>query len=67
MVYNFFDKGISNTNKGRGVNSDMVAKNKKLAEELHKQIIRNFTKRKVHWSCIDNIWGCCSSWYTINQ
>ena len=55
MVHNFFIKGTSNTNKGRGVNSDMVAKNKELAEEPHKQIIRNFTKRKVHWSCIYNI------------
>ena len=30
---------------------------KQLAEELHKSIIKNFKKRKVHSSFIDNIWG----------
>ena len=30
--------------------------NKELAEELHKLIIRNFEKRKVHSSFIENIW-----------
>ena len=32
-------------------------KNKKLAGELHKQIIKKFKKRKVHSTFIDNIWG----------
>ena len=31
--------------------------NKELAEELHKLIIRNFKKRKVLSSFIDNIWA----------
>ena len=31
--------------------------NKELAEELHKPIIRKFSKRKVHSPFIDNIWG----------
>ena len=31
--------------------------NKKLADELHKPMIRKFNKRKVHSSFIDNIWG----------
>ena len=31
--------------------------NKKLAEELHKPIIKKFKKRRVHSSFIDNIWG----------
>ena len=31
--------------------------NKELAEELHKPIIRNFKKRNVHSTFIDNIWG----------
>ena len=31
--------------------------NKELAEELHKPVIRNFNKRKVHSSFVDNIWG----------
>ena len=30
---------------------------KELAEELHKLIIKNFNKRKVHSPFIDNIWG----------
>ena len=30
--------------------------NKELAEELHKPIIRNSRKRKVHSTFIDNIW-----------
>ena len=45
MVYKFFDKKTS----GRS--------NKKLAEELHKQIISKFKKRKVHSPFIDNVWG----------
>ena len=50
MVYKFFDKkssgsGISNVN------------NVKLADELHKPVIKNFSKRKVYSSFKDNIWG----------
>ena len=30
---------------------------KELAEELHKLIIKNFNKRKVHSPFTDNIWG----------
>ena len=29
----------------------------KLAEELHKPVIRKFNKRKVHSPLTDNIWG----------
>ena len=54
MVYKFFNKKASNTNKGRGINSE----NKELAEELHKSIIRKFEKRGMHSSFVDNIWGC---------
>ena len=36
-------------------NENMSAQ--QLAEELHKPIIRNFNKRKVHSPFIDNIWG----------
>ena len=36
---------------GSGVN------NEKLAEELHKPIIKNFKRRKVYSSYKDNIWG----------
>ena len=31
--------------------------NKESAKDLHKPIIRNFNKRKVHLSFIGNIWG----------
>ena len=47
MVYKFFDKRT----KGSGIN------NKKLAEELHKPIIKNFKRRKIYSSFKDNIWG----------
>ena len=41
------DSGIKNEN----------ISNKELVEELHQTIIRNFNKRKVHSSFMDNIWG----------
>ena len=47
MVYKFFDKKSA----GSGVN------NEKIAEEIHKPIIRNFTKRKVYSGFRDNILG----------
>ena len=56
MVYNYFDKKTS----GRAPtlsNKNENIYNKKLAEELHKPIIRKFSKRKVHSPFIDNIWG----------
>ena len=63
MVYKLFDKKTSNTSKGTGINSDVVTENKhsldlatrQLEEELHKQMIRKFEKRKVLLSFIDNI------------
>ena len=45
MVYNFFDKKTSNTNKGTGIDSE----NKELAKEIHKPIIRKFGKRYAIW------------------
>ena len=30
----------------------------KLAEELHKPIIRKFEKRKVYLYIVGNVWGC---------
>ena len=47
MVYKFFDKKSA----GSDVN------NEKIAEEIHKPIIRNFTKRKVYSGFRDNILG----------
>ena len=67
MVYKFFDKKTSATraqsesldtrNKfaGGAIKNENMS-NKQLAEELQKPIIRNFNKRKVHLSFIDNIW-----------
>ena len=58
MVYKFFDRKSS----GSGVAASLANKsatvlNYQLAIELHKQIIRNFKKRKVYSSFRDNIWG----------
>ena len=50
MVYNFFDK----KNSGGPIKPKS---NYQLANELHKQIIRKFTKRKVYSSFRDNVWG----------
>ena len=52
IVYKFFDTKTS----GSGIKSKNIP-NKELAEELNKQIIRNFNKRKVQSSFIGNIWG----------
>ena len=49
MVYKFFDKKSS----GSGITNE----NYKLANKLHKPIIRKFKKRKVYSSFRDNIWG----------
>ena len=52
MVYKFFVKKTS----GSGIKNENIS-NKRLAEELHKPVIRKFNKRKVHSPFIDNIWG----------
>ena len=49
---NFLKKGTS----GSGIKNRNIS-NKELAEELHKPIIRRFSKRKVHSPFIDNIWS----------
>ena len=51
MVYKFFDKKTA-----VGAVKSQIMQNKKLAEELHKSIIRKFETRKVHSYFIDNIW-----------
>ena len=48
----FFNKRTSG-----GTIKTEITSNKELQEELHKPIIRNFKKRKVYSSFIDNIWG----------
>ena len=43
--------------EGISVNTKLTPQNRQLAEELHKPIIKNFEKRKVHATFKDNIWG----------
>ena len=50
MVYKFFDKKSSGSG---AINKSNV----KLANELHKPVIKKFSKRKVYSSFKDNIWG----------
>ena len=64
MVYNFFNTKASSPNRktvGKGTTKssslERVIENIKLANELHKPIIRKFNKRKVYSSFRDNIWG----------
>ena len=55
MVYKFFDTKVSSPDRktvGSGINVNI-----KLANELHKPIIKKFNKRKVYSSFKDNIWG----------
>ena len=52
MLYRFFDK----KSKDIGVNIPLEF-NEQLAEELHKQIIRNFKKGTIYSGFRDNIWG----------
>ena len=58
MVYKVFDK----KSKGSGISTSLANKsaneaNYRLANEIHKPIIRKFKKRKVYSSFRDNIWG----------
>ena len=41
---------------GSGITNETIS-NKELGEELHKAIIRNFNKRKVHSLFMDDIWN----------
>ena len=52
MIFKLFDKKYS----GGTVKNQNIS-NKEWAKELCKPIIRNFKKRKVHSSFVDNIWG----------
>ena len=52
MVYNFFDK----KSKGAAIKNE-IKENEKLANELHKPIIRKFKKRKVYSSFKGDIWS----------
>ena len=52
MVYKFFDKKSTGSGFKKLKNSSSI-----LADELHKPIIKEFDKRKVHSQFKDNIWG----------
>ena len=64
MVYKCFDKKSASladkSTAGSGAkhvnNTKLAPQNQQLAEELHKPIIKNFEKRKVHAAFKDNIW-----------
>ena len=60
IVYNFFDK---NSASGGGVTTlkNQITQNQKLAEELHKPILRKFKEIRVYSSFKDNIWGADSA------
>ena len=57
MVYKFFDKNSSNTNKGTGINSDVVSESEELAKELHKPLIKKFKNRKLQSPLVGNMCG----------
>ena len=54
MVYKFFDKKSTSLNKSSGNANEPIYQ---LANELHKQIIRKFKRRKVDSLFRDNSWG----------
>ena len=57
-VYKFFDKKSSGSGADTSLaNKSATEPNYQLANELHKQIIRNLKRRKVYSSFRNNIWG----------
>ena len=52
LIWKFFDK----KSKGSGIKNE-IKENQRIANELHKPIIRKFKKRKVYSSFKDNICG----------
>ena len=58
MVYKFFDKRSSGSRVAVSLaNKSATKPDNQLENELHRQIIRKFQKRKVNPSIRDNIWG----------
>ena len=56
MVYKFFDKKSASLDKSSG-SGVATEPNDQLTDELHRQTIRKFNRRKVYSSFRDNIWG----------
>ena len=61
MVYNSFDKKTS----AKAIKKNI--QNEKLAEKLHKLIIRKFEKMKSILIFYRQYLGCCSYRYAINK
>ena len=59
MVYKFFDKKSAGSGVATLANESMSYY--QLANEVHRQIIRKFKRRKVYSSFKDNIWGVDSA------
>ena len=59
MVCKFFDKKSSGSGASKTSRANQMSKvsNVKLADELHKPVIKTFSKGKVYSSFKDNIWG----------
>ena len=59
MVYKLFDKKTSGSGASKTSRANEMSKvsNVKLADELHKPVIKKFSKRKVYSSFKGNIWG----------
>ena len=58
MVIKFFNERSKKVLLGSGLeNQESLITNSKLADELHKPIIKKFKRRKVLSSFKDNIWG----------
>ena len=55
MVYKFCDKGFSES--GVPTLANKAVPNCQLTNELHRQIVRKFKRRKVYSSFGDNIWS----------
>ena len=56
MLYTFFDKKSTGSGSKKLQNTTKPSSSK-LADELHKPVIRKFKKRKVYSQIKDNIWG----------
>ena len=56
MVYKFFNKKTIGNGTTKSSSLERVNENIKIANELHKPVIRKFNKRKVYSSFKDNIW-----------
>ena len=59
MVYKFFDKKSMGSSMAGPTTklSSLESSSLKLADKLHKPVIKKFNKRKVYSQFKDNIWG----------